>query len=83
MFTSRQRANEEREAKLDDIREQVSSGGLVIRAMTKVERAKWMKERAKLEFKWTPEERGRTTAERSSALRVQSSISRTSNPSMS
>jgi len=59
MFTSRQRANEEREARLDDIREQVYSGVLVIRAMTKVERAKWTRQRAKLESKWTPEERGR------------------------
>ena len=58
-FTTRERAEDAREAKLLHIREQVSSGDLVIRGMTKAERAKWSKQRAKLEANWTPEERGR------------------------
>ena len=58
-FTSRERADDAREAKLLHIREQVSSGDLVIREMTKTERAKWSRQRAKLEANWTAEERGR------------------------
>lgn len=57
--TSRERAEDAREAKLLHIREQVSSGDLVIRGMTKAERVKWSRQRAKLEANWTPEERGR------------------------
>lgn len=58
-LTSRERADDAREAKLEHIREQVSSGDLVIRGMTKAERVKWARQRAKLEANSTPEERRR------------------------
>jgi hypothetical protein len=41
------------------MREQVSSGDLVIRKMTDSERAKWAKRRARLEADSTPAERAR------------------------
>ena len=49
-----ERAAEERQAKLEHIREQVSSGALVIRQMTHAERAKWDKQRAFLDANFTP-----------------------------
>ena len=60
-----ERAAAEREAKLEHIREQVSSGALVIRQMTRAERVKWDKQRAILDANFTPAERTR----RDSALR--------------
>jgi hypothetical protein len=60
--TGREIAAAAREAKLEHIREQVLSGALVIREMTKTERAKWAKQRATLEAKWTPAERTRGIA---------------------
>jgi hypothetical protein len=60
-----ERAAEERQAKLEHIREQVSSGALVIRQMTRAERAKWDKQRAIVDADLTPAERTR----RDSALR--------------
>ena len=51
-----------REARLELIREQVSSGALVIREMTKTEHAKWANQHATIEAKLTPEERTRRTA---------------------
>ena len=54
-----QRAAEVREAKLEHIREQVSSGALVIRQMTRAERAKWTKQRTLLEATFTRAERTR------------------------
>jgi len=60
--TSREREQEAREAKLEHIRDQVSSGDLVIREMTKAERARWAKRRATLEAESTPAERGRRDA---------------------
>jgi len=57
--TSRERADEAREAQLEHIRNQVSSGELVIREMTKAERAKWAKRRAAIEVDSTPAERVR------------------------
>ena len=53
------RAAEERQAKLEHIREQVSSGALVIRQMTRAERAMWGKQRAMLEATFTQAERTR------------------------
>ena len=47
-----------RQAKLEDIREQVASGTLLIREMTEVERVHW----AARDAKWTPEERERRDA---------------------
>jgi hypothetical protein len=61
-MTSREREEQTREAKLALIREQVSSGVLVVREMTNAERAKWAKRRAKLEANWTPAERVRRVA---------------------
>jgi hypothetical protein len=60
-----ERAATERQAKLEHIREQVSSGALVIRQMTRAERAKWDKQRAIIDANFTPAERTR----RDSALR--------------
>ena len=61
-MTTREREKETREAKLEHIREQVSSGVLVVRQMTKAERAKWARWRARLEADWTPAERVRRVA---------------------
>jgi hypothetical protein len=41
MKTSRERAEEKRQAKLDSVREQVESGSLVIRKMTDEERHRY------------------------------------------
>jgi hypothetical protein len=41
MKTTRERAEEKREAKLEAMREQVASGSLVIRAMTDEERRRY------------------------------------------
>jgi hypothetical protein len=60
--TSRERDQEAREAKLEQVREQVSSGDLVIRTMTDAERAKWAKRRAALDATSTPAERARREA---------------------
>jgi DNA-binding transcriptional regulator YbjK len=54
-----ERAAEERQAKLEHVREQVSSGALVIRQMTRAERAKWDKQREILEANFTASERTR------------------------
>ena len=54
-----ERAAAERQAKLEHIREQVSSGALVIRQMTRAERVKWDKQRAILDANFTPAERTR------------------------
>jgi hypothetical protein len=54
-----ERADEQRQAKLEHIREQVSSGALVIRQMTRAERLKWDKQRAILEATFTHAERAR------------------------
>jgi hypothetical protein len=60
-----ERAAAERQAKLEHIREQVSSGALVIRQMTRSERVKWDEQRAILDANLTSVERTR----RDSALR--------------
>ena len=54
-----ERAAEERQAKLQHIREQVSSGALVIRQMTRAERVRWDKQHAILEATFTQAERTR------------------------
>jgi hypothetical protein len=53
------RAADERQAKLEHIREQVSSGALVIRQMTLAERVRWDKQRAIIEATFTRAERTR------------------------
>lgn len=60
--TNREREHDAREAKLEHMRELVSSGVLVIRPMTRAERAKWAKRRAKLDKDSTPQERVRREA---------------------
>lgn len=55
----RERASEAREAKLEHIRVQVSTGALVIRQMTRNERAMWDKQHSILEANFTPAERTR------------------------
>ena len=55
----RERAAEAYQARLEDIRAQVSSGALVIRQMTKAEQRKWAKQRVALEATWSPQERAR------------------------
>ena len=60
--TSRERAKDAREAQLEHMRNQVSSGDLVIRQMTNAERAKWADKRATIEADSTPAERVRRNA---------------------
>ena len=57
--TSRERDHEARQAKLEHVREQVESGQLVIREMTKAERVAWAKRRAISDARSTPDERTR------------------------
>ena len=54
-----ERAAEARQAKLEHIREQVSSGALVIRQMTRAERVRWNEQREILEATFTQAERTR------------------------
>ena len=60
--TTREREHEAREAKLEHIREQVSSGRLVISKMTDAQRTKWAKQRGVIEASWTPSEHARQKA---------------------
>jgi hypothetical protein len=60
--TTHERAAEARQAKLEHMREQVASGALVLRQVTRTERAEWAKQRASLEAKLTPAERTRRDA---------------------
>ena len=60
--TSREREDEAREAKLAHMRDQISSGQLVIREMTDDERAKWAKRRDMIDESSTPAERARRAA---------------------
>jgi hypothetical protein len=55
--TRRERDRERHQAKLDHIREQVSTGALVVRQMTHTERAAWAKRRATIEASLTKAER--------------------------
>jgi hypothetical protein len=54
-----ERAAEERQAKLEHMREQVATGALVIRQMTRAERVRWNKQRVILEATFTGAERTR------------------------
>ena len=62
MGVTHDRAAAARKAKLERIREQVSSGDLVIRKMTKTERDRWARQQAAVEAKLTPAERTRRAA---------------------
>ena len=69
--TPRERAEDARQAKLDNVQEQVASGELVIRQMTRGERERWAERDASL----APEERTRREAalkgRRQRAVRLQ------------
>lgn len=60
--TQRERDQEQREAKLERIRDQVSTGDLTIRKMTDAERAKWAKHREESETLASPADRRRAAA---------------------
>jgi hypothetical protein len=60
--TQRERDQAAREAKLERIQDQVSSGDLTIRKMTDAERAKWAKHREQSELTASPADRRRAAA---------------------
>jgi hypothetical protein len=60
--TTRDREQEARQAKLQHVQEQISSGELVVKTMTKAEKAAWEKERRKRESRATPAERASRAA---------------------
>ena len=60
--TQRERDQAAREAKLERINEQVSTGDLTIRKMTDAERAKWAKHREQSELTASPADRRRAAA---------------------
>jgi hypothetical protein len=60
--TQRERDQAAREAKLERIQDQVTSGDLTIRKMSDEERAKWAKHRAENEVAASPAERRRAAA---------------------
>jgi hypothetical protein len=56
---NREREQETRDAKLQDMERQVSTGALVIRHMTASERARYAREREKHDASMTPAQRAR------------------------
>jgi hypothetical protein len=60
--TQRERDQEQREAKLERINEQVTSGDLTIRKMTDAERDKWAKHREETDLTASPADRRRAAA---------------------
>lgn len=62
--TRNEREEDEREGRLEHIRNQVSSGELVVRKMTESERARWDDHSAAVDRQATPEERTRRDAAR-------------------
>jgi hypothetical protein len=62
--TTREREEEAREGRLEHIRDQVSSGDLVVRQMTDSERARWDDHSAASDRQATPEQRTRRDAAR-------------------
>jgi hypothetical protein len=57
--TRHEREQEARQAKLDNVREQVASGTLVIREMSTAERTMWTRQQAASDARATPGERAR------------------------
>ena len=57
--TRTEREQEARQVKLDHVLEQVASGQLVIREMSKAERTSWAKQHARSEARATPTELAR------------------------
>ena len=62
--TTREREEDAREGRLEHLRDQVSSGELVVRQMTDCERAHWNDHSAASDRQATPEERTRRDAAR-------------------
>ena len=62
--TRDEREDHERQERLDHIREQISSGDLVVRQMTASERKHWKERSDALDAHATPEERTRQDAAR-------------------
>ena len=60
--TTRERHEDEREARLQHMRDQVESGDLVVRQMTDAERRRWEEHSASSERGATPDERARRDA---------------------
>jgi hypothetical protein len=60
--TQRERDQAAREAKLERIQDQVTSGDLTIRKMTDAERDKWAKHREESELTASPADRRRAAA---------------------
>jgi hypothetical protein len=60
--TTLERDRESHEAKLEFVREQVASGQLVIRQMTRKEQARWAARTRRIEASSTPEQRARRAA---------------------
>jgi hypothetical protein len=57
--TTLERDRERHDAKLEHVREQLASGQLVIRKMTRTEKTRWAAHTMKLEAGSTPEQRTR------------------------
>jgi hypothetical protein len=60
--TRNEREDDQRQERLEHMREQVSSGELVVRQMTPSERERWKKHSAAADDQATPEERSRRDA---------------------
>jgi hypothetical protein len=60
--TTLERDRDRHEAKLELIREQVASGQLVIRPMTRTEQKKWAAHTKRVDASSTPEQRARRAA---------------------
>ena len=62
--TPTERQDDERQKRLAHMREQISSGDLVVRRMTSTERRQWKERSAAFDDHATPEERARRDAAR-------------------
>jgi hypothetical protein len=60
--TRNEREDDQREERLEHMREQVAAGELVVRQMTPSERERWKKHSAAADDQATPEERSRRDA---------------------
>jgi hypothetical protein len=60
--TTLERDRERHEAKLEVVREQVASGQVVIRQMTRAEQARWAAHTKRVDARSTPEQRTRRVA---------------------
>jgi hypothetical protein len=62
--TRNEREDDEREERLEHMREQISSGDLVVRQMTASEREHWDEHSAAIDDRSTPQERNRRDSAR-------------------